>query len=214
MGARVSMSIERAYSEIKHLPGGCEADSLEVVKEVDRSIQDRCLPSDCLTFYRPSFGRHSKEKASVFGEFDAIVASSQNIYLIESKWDNLTEYKNDKLVIRPEQLMRHQIFSWYLTHWNRTYSNKWADFIKEQQRAFNLRVKRIAPAKSLLAGNLEFVLNKLLERCRTFSSESNIKNVLLFFHREKSRPPRNINKVFTLIAIDYGKEVQSNFVLF
>ena len=65
-------------------------------------FQDKSLPLDCLIFYRPSFGRHSKKKASVFGEFDAIVASSQNIYLIESKWDNLTESKDDKLVIKPE----------------------------------------------------------------------------------------------------------------
>ena len=176
-------------------------------------FKDKSLPSDCLTFYRPSFGRHSKENASVFGEFDAIVSSPQNIYLIESKWDNLTEYKNDKLVIRPEQLMRHQILSWYLAHWNRKYSNKWTDFIKEQQHAFHFRRKTIAPAKSLLAENLEFLIDKLLERCKSFSSENNIKNVLLFFHRGKSRPPRKINKAFTLIAIDYGKEVQNNFVL-
>jgi hypothetical protein len=176
-------------------------------------FQDPSPPSDSLIFYRPSFGRHSRENASVFGEFDAIVASSQDIYLIESKWDNLTESKNDRLVIRPEQLMRHRILSWYLTRWNRKHSDKWADFIKDQQHAFNFRGKTIAPTKSLLAQNLEFVLNKLLRRCKTFSSENNVKNVLLFFYRGKSKPPHRINKAFTLIAIDYGKEIKNNFVM-
>jgi hypothetical protein len=109
--------------------------------------------------------------------------------------------------------MRHRILSWYLTHWNRKYFNKWADFIEEQQHAFNFRGKTIAPAESLLARNLEFVLNKLLGRCKTFSSENNVKNVLLFFYRGKSKPPHRISKAFTLIAIDYGKEVQNNFVM-
>jgi len=108
--------------------------------------------------------------------------------------------------------MRHQILSWYLTHSNRKYSDKSADFIREQQHAFDFRGKTIAPAKSLLAENLEFVLNKLLEHCKAFSSKNNIENVLLFLHRGKPRPPHKINKAFTLMAIDYGKEAPNNFV--
>jgi len=175
-------------------------------------FKDASSPSDCLVFYRPSFGRHAKEHASVFGEFDAIIASPQNIYLVESKWDNLVESKKDELVIRREQLTRHQIFTWYLTHWKKKYSNKWADFIEEQQSTFNFRRKSIAPANSLLAKNLEFVLNKLLERCEAFSSDNNIKNILLFFYRGKSRAPLKINEAFTPIALDCGKEAPSSFI--
>jgi hypothetical protein len=182
------------------------------VSTILNHFRDTSSPSDCLVFYRPSFGRHAKENSSVFGEFDAIVASPQNIYLVESKWDNLVESKKDKLVIRREQLMRHQIFTWYLAHWKKKYSNKWADFIEEQQSTFNFGRKTIAPANSLLAKNLEFVLSKVLERCRAFSCENNVKNILLFFYRGKTRAPLKINEAFTLIAIDYGKEAPSNFI--
>lgn len=182
------------------------------VSTILNHFKDSSSPSDCLVFYRPSFGRRAKENSSVFGEFDAIVASPQNIYLVESKWDNLVESKKDEFVIRREQLMRHQIFTWYLTHWKKKYSNKWIDFIQEQQSAFNFGQKTIAPADSLLARNLEFVLDKLLERCGAFSSENNIKNILLFFHRGKSRAPIKINEAFTPIAINYGKEAPSNFI--
>jgi hypothetical protein len=181
------------------------------VSTILNHFKDSSSPSDCLVFYRPSFGRHAKENSSVFGEFDAIVASPQNIYLVESKWDNLVESKKDELVIRREQLMRHQILTWYLTHWKK-YSNKWADFIEEQQNTFNFGSKTIAPANSLLAKNLEFVLNKLLERCVAFCSANNVKNILLFFYKGKSRAPLKINEAFTLIAIDYGKEAPSNFI--
>lgn len=54
-------------------------------------FQDKTPISNCLIFYRPSFGRGF---GSVFGEFDAILVSRENIYLIESKWDNLAEFKN------------------------------------------------------------------------------------------------------------------------
>jgi len=120
--------------------------------------------------------------------------------------------KKDEIVIRREQLTRHQIFTWYLTHWKKKYSNKCIDFIQEQQSAFNFGQKTIAPADSLLAKNLEFVLNKLLERCEAFSYENNVKNILLFFHRGKSRTPLKINEAFTPIAIDCGKEAPSNFI--
>lgn len=182
------------------------------VSTILNHFKDSSSPSDCLVFYRPSFGRRAKENSSVFGEFDAIVASPQNIYLVESKWDNLVEAKKDEFVIRKEQLMRHQILTWYLTHWKKKYSNKWADFIEEQQSTFNFGRKTVAPANSLLAKNLEFVLDKLLEHCGTFSSENDVKNILLFFYRGKSRAPLKISKAFTLIAIDYGKEAPCNFI--
>jgi len=179
-------------------------------------FQDQTASSDCLIFYRPSFGRHSKENSSVFGEFDAVVASKENIYLIESKWDNFGGFHNDELILREEQTLRHKIFSWYLTHWNKKYSNDWQAFINENQKDFKFKNKTIAPKhgekQSLLATNLEFILHKLLEHCRSFSSESNIKNVLLFFFNgKKSEKPTKING-FALIPIDYSKAIQGNFV--
>ena len=176
-------------------------------------FQDKTALLDCLIFYRPSFGRHSKESKAVFGEFDAIIVSLENIYLIESKWDNLSEFNKDELIIREEQKLRHQIFSWYLTHWNKKYSNDWKRFVKEQQPDFQKKFKgkTIAPVGKLLVKNLEFILTKSLERCEKISSD-NIKNILLFFYNaEKSKKPTKI-KDFTLIPIDYSKEIQGNFV--
>jgi hypothetical protein len=175
-----------------------------------KSFHDQTAPSDCLIFYRPSFGRSGGEQSAEFGEFDAILASSENIYLVESKWDNLASFKNSKITIRPEQKLRHQIFSWYLTHWDKKYHNNWESFVKESQHDFKFK-KTIAPSNSLLATNLEFILNKLLEHCKRFSP-NNIKNMLLFFYNaEKSRKPTEI-KDFTLIPIDYSKEILGNFV--
>jgi hypothetical protein len=176
-------------------------------------FQDKTTISDCLIFYRPSFGRHSKASGSVFGEFDAIIASKENIYLIESKWDNLTEFNDTEFVLREEQTLRHEIFSWYLTHWNKKYFNNWQTFINEHQNDFKFKNKTIAPKDSLLAKNLEFILSKLQEHCGSLLSENNIKNVLLFFfNAEKSKPPLKTNSTFKLIPINYNREIRDNFV--
>lgn len=66
---------------------------------------------------------------------------------------------------------------------------------------------------SLLATNLEFILTKSIEHCKTIAYD-NIKNVLLFFYstKKKSKPPIEISKPFKMISIDYGEEVEGNFV--
>ena len=184
--------------------------------DILQSFHDRTPPSDCLIFYRPSFGRRSKEGSAVFGEFDAILVSSENIYLIESKWDNFSRFKNDEITLRLEQEVRHRIFSWYIMHWDKRYSNNWKSFVKEQNRNFQKEFKKrkIAPTGRLLATNLEFILNKLLEHCKSFSSEDNIKNVLLFFYnKEKSTPPFRISRAFKLVSIDYSQEITGNFIV-
>lgn len=175
-------------------------------------FQDKTALLDCLIFYRPSFGRHSKQNSSVFGEFDAILVSRENVYLIESKWDNLSKFENDEFRLRDEQRLRHQIFSWYLTHWNTKYHDNWAKFVKEQQDEFKFSGKTIAPSGSLLAKNLELILYETLRHCRQITS-SNIKNVMLFFYNsEKSSPPSKTNDEFTPIPIDYSEEIKGNFV--
>lgn len=173
-------------------------------------FQDKTPISECLIFYRPSFGRHSKANSSVFGEFDAILSSRKNIYLIESKWDNLSEFKNEEIILREEQTLRHDIFSWYLTHWNKKYYGNWQTFVNENQNDFKFKNKSIARG-SLLARNLESVLSKLQEHCPNVSYD-NIKNVLLFFHDAKSTPPTKTNKGFKPIPIDYSKEINYNFI--
>jgi hypothetical protein len=184
------------------------------ISKILEEFQDKTPISECIAFYRPSFGRHGKEGSSIFGEFDAILASRKNIYLIESKWDNLSEFKKEDIILRKEQTVRHEVFSWYLTHWNKDYS-KWQSFIKKYQKDFKIENenKTIAPKGSLLSRNLEFILTKLQEHCESSLSEANIRNVLLFFYDvEKSKPPTKTNKGFKTIPIDYSKEIKSNFI--
>jgi len=136
------------------------------ISDIVESFKDKTDPSDCLIFYRPSFGRRSRKDSSVFGEFDAIIVSLENVYLIESKWDNLGEFDNEKIALKIEQRLRHKIFSWYLVHWRKKYSKKWEAFKEEHQHVFHKKFKRktITPAGSLLARNLESILTKTTSR--------------------------------------------------
>ena len=108
------------------------------------------------------------------------------------------------------QTLRHEVFSWYLTHWNKKYYGNWQTFINEHQNDFKFKNKTIA-RNSLLARNLESVLSNLQEHCPNFSPDI-IKNVLLFFHGAKNTPPTKTNKGFTPILMDYSKEIKGNFV--
>lgn len=192
----------------------CTANILE-------EFQDHTAPSDCLIFYRPSFGRSGGKDSAEFGEFDAILVSLENIYLIESKWDNLSKFRKKELTLDEEQLLRHRILSWYIVHWDKKYSNDWERFTKEKgddfENHFRKERKKIAHTgkrkRKLLARNLEFILTDLQKRCRNFSSKSNIKNVLLFFYNKKrSKPPTKFTRGFKLVSIDYSQEIKGNFV--
>ena len=88
----------------------------EQLQEILGRFEYHVTPSDCLVFYRPSFGRSGGKDSAEFGEFDAIIATKQNTYLIENKWDNLSNYKKKRIVLREEQIVRHKVFTWYLTH--------------------------------------------------------------------------------------------------
>lgn len=152
------------------------------VSDILKPFQDQTLPSNCLIFYRPSFGRAGGKKTAEFGEFDAVIASLTNIYLIQSKWDNLALGKKTERAMRRVQVLRHHIFSWYITHWKRTYCNNWGLFVAEQEDNFTKAFRKpIARSGTLLAKNPEFVLSMLLEHCKGLSGEQNVKNVLVFF---------------------------------
>lgn len=178
-------------------------------------VRDKTLTSNCLFLFRPSFGRSGGEESSEFGEFDAIVISLENVYLIESKWDNFSEFENQKVTIKQVQRDRHKILQWYLTHWDQEYTNDWKRFMKEYASDFEKQFsgKPIAPANSLLAKNLQSILNMSKQRCRNMSTKSYIKNILLFFYNgDKSTPPDRISGDFQLISIDYSQETVGNFI--
>jgi len=187
--------------------------------EILKKSHDQTDPSDCLIFFRPSFGRRAGKGRAEFGEFDAIVASAQNIYLIESKWDKSSENKNDKIKLAEAQIRRHKIFSWYLENWDRQkYSNNWGGFESDFHDDFAKKFpdRKMAPAGSRLAKDLEFVLNRLQEHCKKFSCEhGKPSNVLLYFHGSKSTEIETVaaeDLNFEVVNIDYSQYTSGNFI--
>lgn len=93
-------------------------------------------------FYRPSFGRRYG-----FGEFDAIIATHEVIYLIESKWK-----RNGKRVkLEENQIERHRKFKKYYDEF--TKSKDCAEFAKNLEKNIS--------KKNQLYKNLEFVFGKI-----------------------------------------------------
>ena len=90
----------------------------EKFDEFLRRLDDK-PDSECRIYYRPSFGRAGgiKDKRSAqFGEFDAIVLTEDQAYLIESKWDGAS-FKDDRLVLAENQVRRHRVMQWYYENW-------------------------------------------------------------------------------------------------
>jgi hypothetical protein len=151
---------------------------------------------------------------STFGEFDAIIASSESIYLLESKWDNLSRSKKEEIKIRPEQELRHRIFSWYNKHWSKKYVD-WESFAKEQSDSFRREFenkKMIPCGNTKLAKNLRFVLNELQKHYHKSSSEYDVRNVLLFFYNKAESCKPTVKQDFKLVPVDYGREIIDNFI--
>jgi hypothetical protein len=183
------------------------------LKQVLVIFNDNTNPKDCLIFYRPSFGRSGGKGNSEFGEFDAIVASREKYYLMESKWDNHSKYEKESLILREEQLLRHEVFTWYLFNWGTKYSGNWGLFKIEQEKGLEKLNKTIPPADSLLAKNLESVLAQIVNYLSCDSIQTPVRNVLLFFYNGKhSKPPSKTNNGFIIVPIDYGQISNTNFI--
>lgn len=138
-------------------------------------LSDDSSPADVLVVYRPSFGRGGSAKAtasgsprSEFGEFDAIVRSTASVYLVEAKWTRSSEHTAGQIVLRPQQVLRHQVFRWHLQAWVATRASGWGEFYGARNTEFAASFPgfTLAPAGSILAANLEFVLRKLCDTSR------------------------------------------------
>lgn len=166
---------------------------------------DKTSVLDCLVFYRPSFGRSGGSGSPEFGEFDAFIASLKKIYLIESKWDNLSGSNRNREPLKSVQRLRHRVFSWYLTNWNKSYLKDWQRFLEEKRGGFekNFIDEKVIAEKGLLIDNLQLVLRMLLDHCREFNGEQSIRNVLLFFHH-KSSPLSMKSKGFKMVNFPYS----------
>lgn len=114
-------------------------------------------------FYRPSFGRGKK----CFGEFDAIIATENNVFLIESKW-----YKYEGETLKPRTL-------------NKTLPSN-GDFQKlirrhetfiSKYKTFN-KMKLVKEPLNSLEKNTNFIFEKI-------GLGKTVNNVLLYFVPEK-----------------------------
>jgi len=183
-----------------------------------QELKDSSNPSKCLAFFRPSFGRRGGKNSSQFGEFDFILITEGCIYLGESKWDGSSEKIIDgKLELQDEQLLRHRLFKFYIEEWafGPYKDNEWKRFSNEakpklMQEDFE---KPIAPENSLLAKNLQTVLQIIKKR---YPNLPVIKNVLLYFHEKLSdnQLPQKAGVAFEVVSIDYSGELIGKYVKF
>lgn len=160
-----------------------------------KELGDSSRPNDCMVFYRPSFGRSGGPNSAQFGEFDAILATPVKVYLIESKWGGSSEVKDGAIHLRDEQMLRHELFHKYRELWGTGKFKDWSEFNDQFQG--KILGKRIAPAGSKLARNLDQILRIL----RGYSSQT--QNVLLYFYRDDQGPPRTVDPGFHLITCRY-----------
>jgi len=104
---------------------------------------------ECKIFYRPSFGRRGGPSSSQFGEFDFIILTKTCIYLGESKWDRSPELSNAGSVeLRPEQVLRHRVFTFYVREWAFGQYDSWDKFLDRQKKFAREEInKPLAPPR-------------------------------------------------------------------
>jgi hypothetical protein len=173
-----------------------------------------------VVFYRPSFGRKSKGSAAKpeirgpqFGEFDGIVVTMRGVYLIEAKWTNSGEIDPDSIVLRPEQVRRHQLFRAYLQAWRAQKPVDWPAFVADLRLELpgttgRSQPFRTAPAESLLAKNLATVLSRCAE------GGPAIEDVLLVVHAmaESVSDKRKGPSGFTVVELQCP-EIKDGYVV-
>ncbi len=179
-----------------------------------QTLKDSSDSSRCRVFFRPSFGRAGGERSSQFGEFDFILLAEQCIYLGESKWDRSSEkIRSGVLALRDAQLLRHEIFKFYIVEWAFGNHTNWREFADKARSKLRQRgiVKPIAPENSLLASNLQTVLEVMRQH---YTALPIIRNMLLYFYdeRENSPLPRKAGKDFVVIPVDYSEILLGNFI--
>ncbi len=197
---------------------GEDALTLWAIKEklalILQTLNDSSNPARCRAFFRPSFGRSGGANSAQFGEFDFILLAEQCIYLGESKWDKSSEnIRAGVLALRGEQLLRHEIFKFYIEEWAFGNYSAWREFTGQAKSKLPQRgiVKPIAPEHSLLASNLRTTLDVIR---RHYAALPAVRNLLLYFYdgRSDGQPPRSAGKDFVVVAVDYSEVLFGNFI--
>ena len=179
-----------------------------------RAIGDHSPPDNCTIFYRPSFGRRGGSRSSQFGEFDFLLLAQDCLYLGESKWTGSSEkLHGGSLELRPEQLLRHRLFRFYIEQWAFGDHATWREFrakARDELRARGI-AKPLAPTGSLLAENLQFVLGVIRDH---YPSNPRMENVLLYLHKGQTGDmPRSAPEGFLLVTLDYTEAAKGNYVI-
>ena len=129
-------------------------------------LGDKSDPNGATIFYRPSFGRRASydpdSPRAEFGEFDAIVATSDFIYPIEAKWHASSEVDGTTITLDRAQVIRHRVLAWYLSRYVEC-DGPWERFVERYDSDLRdaFPGKKIAPVGSKLADNIQFMLRKL-----------------------------------------------------
>ncbi len=147
-------------------------------QELLDKLGDPTPAPECLVYFRPSFGRAG---GSQFGEFDAILAARETIYLIEAKW-NAGPKTRGQVNLEPVQRTRHEVFQWLYENWCDEVATDddltWAEFAAQRGAVFAAQFpsRHLAEPKRLLARNLHAILTELARPRRK------LVDVLLYFH--------------------------------
>ena len=180
-------------------------DQLDVVLT---QLGDKSEPNDATIFYRPSFGRRGSHDPAFpraeFGEFDAIVATSESIYLIEAKWPASSEVRRTTITLSQTQIDRHKIFAWYLARYPEC-NVPWNRFVAKCDSDFRVDFpgKKLAPPGSKLAGNTEFILRKLI----LFNTTTT--DVMLYLHPQGSPAATSVDpNSFVLANVSFTPETE------
>lgn len=145
------------------------------------------------SFYHPSFGRTRH-----YGEFDAIIITHENAYLIESKWDGSSDIS---LGLKENQTKRHKILKWYQDKWKGEtgeYWNKFADnnnpeFKREFLGKYIPYTHDKSGRRTKLANNLQYILKSIGNR--------KMHNILLVFYENEK--PKVEQEDFIVIEVPY-----------
>lgn len=187
----------------------------ERLPEVLSQLQDHSDPESVLLLYRPSFGRRSGDsggrRGASFGEFDAILASDAAVYLVETKWSrSLETYGQTELILREEQLRRHEVLKWYITRWWIESPDSWDTFrssvVTDFEATFALLT--IPHSNQRLGANLEHVLGLITKRAEA----RKIVDVLLYVDVDRLPcPPLPTGSTFQSVSITFKDAHRTGF---
>ena len=110
--------------------------------------------------------------------------------------------------MRPEQILRHKLFKFYVEEYAFGQYTHWREF---ETNAHSGITKPIAPTGSLLAANLQTVLSVIKNH---YPKLPEIRNVLLFLHTGISARdiPSKAGPDFEVVSVDYTEVAFENFI--